>query len=200
MSWFARSIANTLNLNDDQEEDSDYDHNDTNKSLEEKNLIDSPSSPGRGVKEDLSELTQTLTRQFWGVASFLAPPPPPDPPHISQSEPSEGISDPEGSDPEAISGIRSDLAEIGGKFRTGISNLSKNIDVSEITKLASNFLQLGDDEEGDYDSLRGIVGVTDDVVAFVRDIAMHPGTWLDFPLLEDEDEGTHAISLTNVQF
>ncbi|KAG9138568.1 hypothetical protein Leryth_012910 [Lithospermum erythrorhizon] len=28
---------------------------------------------GRGVKEDLSELTETLSRQFRGVASFLAP-------------------------------------------------------------------------------------------------------------------------------
>ena len=27
------------------------------------------------MKEDLDEIKQTLTRQFWGMASFLAPPP-----------------------------------------------------------------------------------------------------------------------------
>lgn len=36
---------------------------------------DEHTSHGKGVKEDLSELTKTFTRQLWGVASFLAPPP-----------------------------------------------------------------------------------------------------------------------------
>ncbi|KAG9151053.1 hypothetical protein Leryth_002629 [Lithospermum erythrorhizon] len=50
MSWFARSIANSLNLHD--EEDDTVNHAvDPSKST--------PSSP-RGVKEDLSEITQTL--------------------------------------------------------------------------------------------------------------------------------------------
>lgn len=179
MSWFTRSIANTLNLDEDEF------HNHNNGTNKEDDLLDSPSSPSSGVKEDLSELTKTLTRQFWGVASFLAPPPPSDHSPVSNSQPS----DPEGVDVDARSGIRSDFAEIGGKFRTGISKLSSNIAVSEITKLASNLLQLGPEEEN-YDLLRGAVGVTDEVVAFVRDIAMHPETWLDFPLPEDEyDEG-----------
>ncbi|GKD60604.1 hypothetical protein Tco_1298113, partial [Tanacetum coccineum] len=30
-------------------------------------------TPGRCVKENLSEITITLTRQFWGVTSFLVP-------------------------------------------------------------------------------------------------------------------------------
>ncbi|KAE8715748.1 Heptahelical transmembrane protein 4 [Hibiscus syriacus] len=34
-----------------------------------------PNTP-RGVKDDLSEFTKSLTSQFWGVVSFLAPPPP----------------------------------------------------------------------------------------------------------------------------
>ncbi|PHU17007.1 hypothetical protein BC332_12702 [Capsicum chinense] len=59
--------------------------------------------------------------------------------------------------------------------------------IVEITKMASNLLQLGEEEE-EEDSGRGAVGVADEVVAFVRDIAMHPETWLDFPLLDDEDD------------
>ncbi|KAJ9540621.1 hypothetical protein OSB04_027127 [Centaurea solstitialis] len=168
MSWFARSIANTFKLDDDDHPVNDGKHQ---LQADDDNL---PQSPRQGVKEDLSEITTTLTRQLRGVASFLAP----------SSHPSE-----EKSDPEAISGIRRDFAEIGGKFRTGISKLSNNIDVSEITKIASNFLQMeSDDEDSTDDDDDGAVGVTDEVVAFATQIAMHPKTWLDFPLLQD-DEG-----------
>nr|XP_043618076.1 uncharacterized protein LOC122589819 [Erigeron canadensis] len=191
MSWFTRSIANTLqqldlNNADDhtdqippkhQEEEEDPDH-------VEDNAEDSPLSPNRGVKEDLSEITKTLSRQFWGVASFLAPPPPPEPEH------SDHESDQEDEAPEAISGIRRDFAEIGGRFRSGISKLKTNIDVSEITKIATNFLQLSADGE-DYvlnKEAGEAIGVTDEVVAFVRDITMHPETWLDFPLPDFDDQ------------
>ncbi|KAI3760975.1 hypothetical protein L1987_51379 [Smallanthus sonchifolius] len=171
MSWFTRSIANTFRLND---EDTDKDVS-TDQKPEQQD--DSPLSPGKGVKEDLSEITKTLTTKLWGVASFLAPPPPAE--HSNQqSDPS----DPEHAAPETISGIRRDFAEIGGRFRSGISKLSNNIDVSEITKLASNILQLSPD--GDE-----AIGVTDEVLAFVRDVTMHPETWMDFPLLEDEEDG-----------
>ncbi|PWA76371.1 BSD-like protein [Artemisia annua] len=132
-------------------------------------------SPGRGVKEDLSEITKTLTRQFWGVASFLAPPPPEQ--SQSQSEPS----DPEEDAREPITGIRRDFAEIGGRFRSGIEKLSN---VSEITKLATNLLQLSPEDE----EVVKAVGVTEEVVAFVRDITLHPETWLDFPLPDDDDD------------
>ncbi|XP_016463720.2 uncharacterized protein LOC107786723 isoform X1 [Nicotiana tabacum] len=188
MSWFARSIANTLKLDDDDDDRNDvvsspnHDH-----STEEKQQTDD-DSPSRGVKEDISELTKTLTRQFWGVASFLAPPPqsePYKPLEYPNSEPNRN-SDNEESDPAGIAGLRSDIAEIGGRFKTGISKLSKNIPVSEITKMASNLLQLGPEEEEEEG--RGAVGVTEEVVAFVRDIAMHPETWLDFPLLDDDDD------------
>ncbi|GMH02589.1 hypothetical protein Nepgr_004428 [Nepenthes gracilis] len=37
---------------------------------------DQPESPTRRVKEDLSKLRESLARQVWGVANFLAPPPP----------------------------------------------------------------------------------------------------------------------------
>ncbi|KAH7438606.1 hypothetical protein KP509_04G022600 [Ceratopteris richardii] len=37
--------------------------------------VDEHSSYSKGVKDDISELTNTFKRQLWGVASFLAPPP-----------------------------------------------------------------------------------------------------------------------------
>ncbi|KAK1433155.1 hypothetical protein QVD17_10061 [Tagetes erecta] len=196
MSWFARSIANTFQLDIDDDEhtkqqqslnNNDNKNNSTDKKLEEEeDDSGSPSSPSRGVKEDLSEITKTLTRQFWGVASFLAPPPV-DEQHSNQQP--DQLSDPEDVSPEAISGIRRDFAEIGGRFRSGISKLSNNIDVSEITKLASSFLQLSPDGD-DYvlSKEAEAIGVTDEVLTFVRDITKHPETWLDFPLPDDEDD------------
>ncbi|GKE34602.1 hypothetical protein Tco_1453924 [Tanacetum coccineum] len=182
-SWFTRSIANTLQLNNNNNNNDDVTDDVTSQKPqqsddEEESQSDSPLTPGRGVKEDLSEITKTLTRQFWGVASFLAPPPP-----EQQSQPSpENQSEP--SNLEPITGIRRDFAEIGGRFRSGIEKLSNNIDVSEITKLATNLLQLSPEDE----EVVKAVGVTEEVVAFVRDITLHPETWLDFPLPDDHDD------------
>ncbi|KAL3654676.1 hypothetical protein CASFOL_001411 [Castilleja foliolosa] len=189
MSWFARSIANSLKFDDDDDVNAAQKpvHN-QHETLESQNSdVISPTSPSRGVKEDLTELSKTLTRQFWGVASYLAPPP-----QLEQKSPGSDLSE---SDQGSILGIRSDFAEIGGKFRSGISRLSTNINVSEITKLASNLLQLESDDENEgsgkresFDSVgEGAVGVTEEVVAFARDIAMNPETWLDFPLPENVD-------------
>ncbi|KAJ0683902.1 hypothetical protein HanLR1_Chr11g0385391 [Helianthus annuus] len=160
MSWSARSIANTFNLDDDDEQHS------ANASTDPHLEPEDDSSRG-GVKEDLSEITKTLTTKLWGVASFLAPPPSDHPPP---------------SDPEPVSGIRRDFAEIGGRFRSGISKLSSNIHVSEITKLATNILQLSPEDAAEA------IGVTDEVLAFVRDVTMHPDTWMEFPIEEDEDD------------
>ncbi|TYI89118.1 hypothetical protein E1A91_D03G031900v1 [Gossypium mustelinum] len=206
MSWLARSIANSLKLDDDDDDDDDR----TNAAVDPKPESDpnpnqasphshsssDPNTP-RGVKEDLSELTKTLSRQFWGVASFLAPPPPESseqqPDHAAEKEenslrppPSSDDTD-ELSDEALIAGIRSDLSEIGGRFKTGISKLSNNINVSEFSKIASNFLQFGSEGEGVETYESGIaVGVTEEVVAFARDLAMHPETWLDFPVPDDD--------------
>lgn len=213
MSWLARSIANSLKLDDDDDDESNRspraagpDPSPRPKSAVEPS--DSPSPPSnespRGVKEDLSELKKTLTRQLWGVASFLAPPPDPslpsparqigDPDPTSRPPPggpapTHEPSDQEDPDDEAlITGIRSDFAEISGKFRSGISKLSNNKTVWEFTKIASNFLQLGPEGDSvDKDLVGNAVGVTEEVLAFARNIAMHPETWLDFPLPDDED-------------
>ncbi|XVF15400.1 hypothetical protein REPUB_Repub09cG0149600 [Reevesia pubescens] len=203
MSWLARSIANSLKLDEDDDDHtnaapnpkSELDPNPNQSSPYHSHSSSDPNSP-RGVKEDLSELTKTLTRQFWGVASFLAPLPLPSsdqqPNHAAQEDeislrqPSD---DPdELSDEALIAGIRSDLSEIGGKFKTGISKLSNNINVSEFTKIASNFLQFGSEEESleKYESGK-VVGLTEEVVVFARDIAMHPETWLNFPVPDVDD-------------
>ncbi|MCI43251.1 BSD domain containing protein, partial [Trifolium medium] len=112
---------------------------------------------------------KSLSRQFWGVASFLAPPPDPD--HDPNHDPQTRDSDPNLADEDVIAGIRSDFAEISGKFKSGISKLSGHKTVSEFTKIASSFLQIGSEEEYDLD---GVVGVTEEVVSFARNLAMHP--------------------------
>lgn len=207
MSWLARSIANTLKLDVADDEDvGDGDNNlnvvnnsdPASKPRAEDDQTSPPETPtGRGVKEDLSEITKTLTRQFWGVASFLAPPPS----QISDSNRSEFseqslASDPENPDTVGIAGIRGDFAEIGEKFKTGISTLSSAKAVSEITKIASNFLQFGSEQDAlaDYSSA---VGVTDEVLSFARNIAMHPETWMDFPL--PDDEGIDDFDMSDAQ-
>ncbi|KAF8059536.1 hypothetical protein N665_1229s0001 [Sinapis alba] len=176
MAWLARSIANSLKLDEDDEDVEKPRPGDD--SVQNQSVSESQSP--RGVKEDISELTKTLRSQFWGVASFLSQPSPsPDLQERNQS--------PEEEDEDLIAGIRNDFAEIGGRFRTGISKLSENLPVSDFTKIASNFLQLG--SEG-VDPKGDVIGVTEEVVAFVRDLAMRPDTWLDLPVPDDDDDDT----------
>ncbi|KAG0468852.1 hypothetical protein HPP92_018180 [Vanilla planifolia] len=156
-------------------------------------------TPSRGVKEDLSELTKTITRQLWGVASFLAPPPTSDSFHGDPSDQAAAVvsEEVEVTESPRFAGIRSDFAELGGRFKSGISILSNTKAVSEISKIASTFLPLGDDGveedvdngEDDEKADSGTAGITDEVMLFVRSISMHPETWLDFPLIAEVDYG-----------
>ncbi|XP_030947581.1 uncharacterized protein LOC115971706 [Quercus lobata] len=182
MSWLARSLANSLRIDDDDDDtdandedeendvvseypnDSDPAPSSTTKLSHQDNndgVLESEEAQSRGVKEDLSELKQTLTRQLWGVASFLAPPPPSS---SSQSQPSS---------PSAHSDLRrlrfDDSAEISTKV---------NAD-----SFGSEMESESDLEERGF----GGVGITDEVLAFARNIGMHPETWLDFPIDEEED-------------
>ncbi|GAB4846865.1 hypothetical protein Ancab_025873 [Ancistrocladus abbreviatus] len=144
----------------------------------------------------MANFSKTLTRQFWGAASFLAPPPQISDVdrdvNLSQQRPNQ--SDESGLNSAEPAVIRNDLSEIGARFRTGISNLSSNKAVSEFTKIASNLLQFGSEEDESLEDYaeRGVVGVTEEVVVFARDVSMHPETWLDFPLPDDDedDEGS----------
>lgn len=167
MAWLARSIANSLKLDED-DDDVEKPRPSGESSVQNQSVSESQSP--RGVKEDISELTKTLRSQFWGVASFLSQPSPS--PNLQRESPDHEEEE------DLIAGIRNDFAEIGGRFRTGISKLSEN--------LASNFLQLGS-EGVDPKGYDDVIGVTDEVVAFVRDLAMNPDTWLDLPLPDDDD-------------
>ncbi|XP_077233874.1 uncharacterized protein LOC143876115 [Tasmannia lanceolata] len=210
MSWLARSIANSLKLDNEEEEDDENREQNLKNDQSSDNPLES-ETPGRGVKEDLSELKKTLTRQLWGVASFLAPTP--SDPSISDRNGSDpSISDPNRSDPSdskeseseftdspTIASIRSDFAEIGGRFKNGISRLSSNKAVTEISKIASSFLPFGSDEGLDDMYFVGdAVGVTDEVLTFARNISMHPETWLDFPLFVD-DEDSDDFDMSDAQ-
>ncbi|KAI9192217.1 hypothetical protein LWI28_019690 [Acer negundo] len=165
------------------------------KSLQSNDSDSSPpdNSPSdrnpAGVKDDLSVIGETIGRQLRGVAAFLAPPPntgqePQPQPPLSDSSSSSSSSL---SQSQALLGIRNDLVEIGGSFKSGLSILSSNKAVTGISKFASNLLQFQDqedDRDGDFDE---VPGITEEVVEFVKEISQRPACWTDFPLSLDDD-------------
>lgn len=132
-----------------------------------------------------------LPALFRGVASFLAPPPESSS-SAAAAEGGDGSSATESS--QAIAGIKNDLAEIGDSFKSSLSFLSSNKAVSEISKLASNFLNFKDDEvedklkeEEEEEEDEDLIGITDEVVDFVRTISDRPQLWTDFPISLPDD-------------
>jgi hypothetical protein len=152
MSWFARSIANTFLSADDRDSDDGEEPHPS--------ASPSPGSPPRGVREDLSELTDALANRFQGLASFLTAPTP------GGSDGSRRAPNP---------------AEIAGRFRAGLARLPGRQAVADLAKIASSLLP---PEEEDWSGTEA-AGVTEDVIAFARDAAMRPELWFDFPLLPD---------------
>lgn len=118
-----------------------------------------------GVKDDLSLI-------FRGVANFLAPPP------SSSSSPSSPSGE-SAAPSKTLTGIRNDLVEIGGSFRTSLSLLSPRKAVTGISKLASQLLL----PERDHEEVDGgaVPGTTEDVVRFVKEISTRPECWIEFP-------------------
>ncbi|PPD86513.1 hypothetical protein GOBAR_DD16541 [Gossypium barbadense] len=109
----------------------------------------SPTNLNGGVKDDLSLIGETIGRQLRGVAAFLAPPP--SQPSVTASE--RGLEQEQVQEPQSdkLLGIRNDLAEIGGSFKSGLSLLSSNRAVTEISRFASSLLQFPDqDDHGDF--------------------------------------------------
>ncbi|XBJ26639.1 hypothetical protein VPH35_004016 [Triticum aestivum] len=210
MSWLTRSIAATLSGEPDPDSDaSESEASSAGRPAAEGSSPrdpedeepEEPITPSRGVKDDISELTETLTRRLWGVASFLAPPPPPPEPESSspRAAPAEA-DDGEGGDVDVdgdgIAGIRSDLAEIGGRVRSGISMLQSNLAVAEISKIASSLLPFGEEEP---DEGEPVAGGTEEVLVFVKHISTRPETWLDFPLFISE-RYADDFELSNAQY
>ncbi|KAK9706217.1 hypothetical protein RND81_07G111500 [Saponaria officinalis] len=203
MSWLSIPLPNpfkSLHFSDDDHDDDDQQHQveELNRNAPQQSENDAVSLGG-GVKEDLSAIGDSISRRFRGVAAFLAPP--------STAESSSS----------AVDGIRSDLAEIGGTFKNTLSLFSNpNKAVSEISKFASDFLQLNeensenvddgddyvknDDDNDDYDDDEEDeeeygAGVTDEVIEFARQISDRPELWIDFPLPLDH----HVFDMSDVQ-
>ncbi|GFS44136.1 BSD domain-containing protein [Actinidia rufa] len=174
MSWLARSIADSLRIDDDDGSEINAARNPKQsqhtEEEEEEEEDDDEDRTGRGVREDLSEFTETLTRQLWGVASFLAPPPPPPPPPPPRQRVHRPIAYRNRWEPSDQSGSGDD-SDGGASDSVGISNQS----------------------EFPEDPVGEAVGVTEEVLAFAMNIAHHPETWLDFPLEEEDDIDAIAL-------
>lgn len=221
MSWLARSIADSLRLDDEAEEDApavdertpdeavprptpndavppeDLPRDNT-LSTEDRRSSDSDSDSsynhgddedldgqGRGVKEDLSEFKDSLTRQLWGVASFLAPPPPPPPP------PPRPLIQRSGS-------LHFNTISDGAGTRNDDKD-EESMEYDERESGQSGELAYFSTSEDYYTNIiDDAIGITDEVLAFARNIAHHPETWLDFPLSEEEEfegEDINFVSL-----
>ncbi|TYH11968.1 hypothetical protein ES288_A06G028300v1 [Gossypium darwinii] len=206
MSWLARSLANSLLLNeeDDNESASSIDeendvatHQSQSSSLplrqslepeETQSLQQHSLSPqqiaelqSRGVKEDLTELKQTLTRQLWGVASFVAPPPSP---RTQSDRRLDDVSFSNLNRVEPSGSVAFEGAEIGGRLLKMAA--AEDFPFGSGENEEENGRE-SENEDEEVDQVFNAVGLTDEVLTFARNIAHHPETWLDFPLDPDED-------------
>lgn len=238
MSWVARSLASSLRLDeddadaDDDEEcdvapnqphdspstspkDHEYHHSQHQQQQQQQpqfNELGSENEPLRGVQEDLNVFKQTLTRQFWGMASFLAPPPT----DSHSSFPSDGQTQ---SDPLASTCNRSDPSDqcVSGNGEESeaqrIGGDSSDIEYASFGREASGtkgtnrtLIPFGSESVGyeesemEEDIFERAVGITDEVLAFARNISMHPETWLDFPIDEEEDTSGKRALLSHISF
>lgn len=182
MSWLARSIADSLRIEDDDDENTDDDDDDEEQQEEnsakktnpkhgqneeqEDEVHEEEDRSGRGVREDITEFTETLTRQLWGVASFLAPPPPPPPPPLPS--PSRRAID----------------RAVDDRDHSEHVDQSRNEVEFEMWNMESDLRPVEQEEE---EEIGEAVGVTEEVLAFAMNIAHHPETWLDFPMEEEDD-------------
>ncbi|KAL9242459.1 hypothetical protein vseg_016452 [Gypsophila vaccaria] len=203
MSWLSIQLPNpfkSLTFSDDHDDDNNNNqqHQPDEQEFDqnESQLSENDAGAG-GVKDDLTAIGDSISRRFRGVAAFLAPP--------STAETAASSS-------AAVEGIRSDLAEIGGSFKSTLSLFSNpNKAVSEISRFASDFLQLNeeitenfdddrvkidddnddnddddDDDDDEDDDDEEEYGVSDEVIEFARQISDRSELWIDFPLPLDD--------------
>ncbi|KAK6945146.1 BSD domain [Dillenia turbinata] len=175
MSWFSIPLPNPFKLSGNDQQES--------------------QSLGEGVREDLSVFTETIGKQLRGVASFLSPPPP-QPQNDAALDSSSSTSSSSPRDRNLVGGIKNDLVEIGGSFKSLLVSNTKA--VSEISKFASNLLQFDSDDDNDSEPLDHDFGITDEVVDFVKEISTRPECWTDFPL-SFNNEFIADFSMSDIQ-
>ncbi|KAK1389453.1 BSD domain-containing protein [Heracleum sosnowskyi] len=166
-SWLSLSLFDN---NKDKEDDDDNEVDEEDEDHPNQN----PSSPSVTT----SDISAVISRQFRGVAAFLAPPPiSPDSDEISAGV--SAVSPPS----SPLVGIKNDLVEIGGSFKSKLSLISSNKAVTEFSRFANSLLQFGDDDEEEDEKVQKQgLGLSDEVVSFVEDISERPELWTDFPL------------------
>lgn len=179
MSWLARSIATSLRLDDNDDTNHHLSDDFADKIAAGETDSDQTyddEQRGGGMKEDFSELKQTLTRQIWGVASFLAPPPPPPLPNRHQR-------------PDLFAGDRS-LEASGEEIEVDLGKCRSG-GYRDLAQMLPYRLE---------DQIGGAVGITEESLGFASNIAHHPETWLDFPLFEEEDiDGNFYVFAHNLR-
>ncbi|KAG7653821.1 BSD domain [Arabidopsis suecica] len=207
-SNFLESLYDGIGDDDDAaDDDEDNNNENTPKSSTERHdfernavrLSPEEEAQARGVKDDLTELGHTLTRQFRGVANFLAPLPDgssssdlSNNPRFNQSRSSDFESNQSRSSDLRVyqsrssdrdeSCVGSDTPETGIRFRSWDLE-EKVVEGNDPEEEEEEEEDTEDEEEEEI----AAVALTDEVLAFARNIAMHPETWLDFPLDPDED-------------
>uniref|UniRef100_A0A7N0UM75 BSD domain-containing protein n=1 Tax=Kalanchoe fedtschenkoi TaxID=63787 RepID=A0A7N0UM75_KALFE len=209
MAWLARSIADSLRvddggvdrLEDEQERAQSGDHNQPAGSESALNEAendgegddyDDDGDATRGVQEDLAELKQTLTRQFWGVASLLAPPPPPPAPPLPRLEADLDRKHPE------YGGVREDEGEGEGEGEVSVCGEEEGLGLDSN---GGELLRSGgkSGEEAAAEEVWDVVGITEEVLTFGKNIAMHPETWLDYPIEEEDDPDDFVLTTDQLE-
>ncbi|GJZ93134.1 hypothetical protein Tco_0665199 [Tanacetum coccineum] len=130
-------------------------------------------------KQDFS-IKQTFNRQLTNFTSFLAPPPlnPYNPQTLLSNSPENHFS----GEFSGYAGVKNDLAEISDSFKKSVSLLSPKKAVNELHKFATSLLFDNNNNKRVSNVGDKGVGVNDEVVEFVSEVAARPEYWVEFPV------------------
>eukprot|EP00252_Welwitschia_mirabilis_P024549 TRINITY_DN7327_c0_g2_i1.p1 TRINITY_DN7327_c0_g2~~TRINITY_DN7327_c0_g2_i1.p1 ORF type:complete len:414 (-),score=117.30 TRINITY_DN7327_c0_g2_i1:267-1508(-) len=166
MSWFVRSVGSQFQA-----------------PKAEKAAAANPTEKPKGVKEDLSQLTDVFKRQLRVAANFIAPPPATE--DIQRRQENGNLEKDEKDDKQKVADERNaEVYQLPERVRAGISKISSALQSTDVTGRLTKFTSkiLSPDFED-------AVGVTEEVLSFAANVSQHPGTWLNFPLQVIEQEG-----------
>ncbi|GKA76217.1 BSD domain-containing protein [Tanacetum coccineum] len=130
-------------------------------------------------KQDFS-IKQTFNRQLTNFTSFLAPPPlnPYNPQTLLSNSPENHFS----GEFSGYAGVKNDFAEISDSFKKSVSLLSPKKAVNELHKFATSLLFDNNNNKRVSNVGDKGVGVNDEVVEFVSEVAARPEYWVEFPV------------------